>query len=56
MVLLALSAATIATASLASKVSLPVMNAQMRAVMLDSVSNDVEPNGDPVDGGGGAPT
>jgi len=55
MVLLAFSIAAIATVSIASNVSLRVPTSRVQAVMFDAVSDDVEPNGDPVGGGGGFP-
>jgi hypothetical protein len=55
MVLLMFSAATIATVSIASNMSLPVRTSQMQTVLFDADFNDEQPNGDPVEGGGGAP-
>lgn len=54
-VLLVLSAATIATVAIASNVCLPVPTGQMQTVLFDADSSDEQPNGDPVDGGGGGP-
>lgn len=53
--LLTLSVATIATPAIASNMSLPVLTSQTQTVMFDADSSDVQPNGDPVEGGGGAP-
>ncbi|MFQ6086726.1 MAG: hypothetical protein ACE5OV_01770 [Candidatus Bathyarchaeia archaeon] len=56
MVLLTLSAATIATVAIASNVSLPVPTGQMLEVMALVDSGDVQPaQGDPVGGGGRGP-
>jgi len=54
MALLMLSATTIATVSIASSVSSPVLTSQVQTVLLDADFGDVEPNaGDPIGGGGG---
>jgi len=55
MMLLTLSAVTIATISIASSVSICVPTGRMQAVMFDVNLNDTEPNGDPVDGPGRGP-
>lgn len=55
-VLLILSATTIATVSIASDFSLPSVTSKVQGVMLDADSGRVGPNsGDPVGGGGGGP-
>lgn len=56
MLLLALSATTVATVMIASNVSLPVPTNQMQTVLFDADANDIEPLGDPVGGGGKGPT
>jgi len=53
--LLVFSAATIATVSIASSVSLPALANQTETVLFDTNFGDIEPNGDPVEGGGGGP-
>lgn len=55
MLLLTLSASTIATVSIASNVSLLVPTDQVQGIRLNSDFSSIEPNGDPVGGGGGGP-
>ena len=55
MVLLVLSATTTATVSIASNVYSPVLTSQTETVLFHADFRHVEPNGDPVPGGGGAP-
>lgn len=52
MMLLTLSAATIAIVAIASNVFMPVPTGQMRVAMSLVDSGDVQQMGDPVDGGG----
>jgi len=54
-VLLTLSATTIATVSIASNLSLPILTSQAQIATLDAGFGNVQPNGDPVGGGGEAP-
>jgi hypothetical protein len=54
--LLALTATTVAAAALASNASLPVPTGRVQKVHFDAVSDFVQPLGDPVPGGGKAPT
>jgi len=53
--LLTLSATATATVLIVSNVSSPLRTSQMYVVTFNAGSSSVEPNGDPVGGGGGGP-
>lgn len=55
MILLTLSATTIATVSIASNMCQLVPKSHVHTVLFDVDSKDEQPNGDPVGGGGGPP-